>query len=51
MEGLEDENARPRQVRYQAALRPDICCFFDSKPRPGLETCHHDREMVSDQVM
>ena len=22
---------RPRQVRYQAALRPDICCFSDSK--------------------
>ena len=22
---------RPRQVRYQAALRPDICCSFDSK--------------------
>ena len=23
MEGLEDEVTRPRQVRYQAALRPD----------------------------
>jgi hypothetical protein len=23
---------RPRQVRYQAALRPDICCFLDFKP-------------------
>ncbi len=23
-----------RQVRYQAALRPDICCSFDSKPLP-----------------
>ncbi len=22
---------RPRQVRYQAALRPDICCSIDSK--------------------
>jgi hypothetical protein len=22
---------RPRQVRYQAALRPDICWSFDSK--------------------
>ena len=22
---------RPRQVRYQAALRPDICCFIDFK--------------------
>ena len=22
---------RPRQVRYQAALRPDICYSFDSK--------------------
>ena len=32
MEGLEDEDARPRQVRYQAALRPDILCFLDFKP-------------------
>ena len=23
---------RPRQVRYQAALRPDILCFLDFKP-------------------
>ena len=25
---------RPRQVRYQAALRPDILCFSDFKPLP-----------------
>ncbi len=25
---------RPRQVRYQAALRPDILCSSDSKPLP-----------------
>ena len=23
---------RPRQVRYQAALRPDNCSFFDFRP-------------------
>ena len=23
---------RPRQVRYQAALRPDMYCFLDFKP-------------------
>src|ERR1035438_7342211 len=28
---------RPRQVRYQAALRPDICCSFDSKPLPRIK--------------
>ncbi len=28
MEELEIRGTRPRQVRYQAALRPDICCFF-----------------------
>jgi hypothetical protein len=28
MELLESESQRPRQVRYQAALRPDITEFF-----------------------
>jgi hypothetical protein len=28
---------RPRQVRYQAALRPDNCCSFDSKPLPRVK--------------
>src|SRR5664279_2161984 len=32
MEGLEGNFTRPRQVRYQAALRPDICCSPDFKP-------------------
>ena len=31
-EALERAVMRPRQVRYQAALRPDIYCSFDSKP-------------------
>jgi len=31
MEGLEDGDARPRQVRYQAALRPDMY-ISDSNP-------------------
>ncbi|HUD64634.1 MAG TPA: hypothetical protein VMQ17_08645, partial [Candidatus Sulfotelmatobacter sp.] len=34
MDGLERSFTRPRQVRYQAALRPDIFCFFDFKPLP-----------------
>jgi hypothetical protein len=25
MDGLEENFTRPRQVRYQAALRPDVC--------------------------
>jgi hypothetical protein len=41
---LEAVGLRPRQVRYQAALRPDIYCSFDSKtllnltsiPKPAL---------------
>ena len=28
---------RPRQVRYQAALRPDNYCSFDSKPLPSVK--------------
>ena len=28
---------RPRQVRYQAALRPDNTCSFDSKPLPRVK--------------
>ena len=33
-EALETVELRPRQVRYQAALRPDILCFSDFKPLP-----------------
>jgi len=33
-ERLERACLRPRQVRYQAALRPDSNCFADSKPLP-----------------
>jgi len=35
-EALETAELRPRQVRYQAALRPDISSFFDFKPLPQL---------------
>jgi hypothetical protein len=35
LEPLEGDGMRPRQVRYQAALRPDICHSFDSKPIPA----------------
>ena len=31
---------RPRQVRYQAALRPDILGFFDFKPLPEILIPH-----------
>ena len=34
MEGLEVRGARPRQVRYQAALRPDINGLLHSKTLP-----------------
>ena len=36
MELLERVTTRPRQVRYQAALRPDICWFLHSKPLLNL---------------
>ena len=31
MELLESDSARPRQARYQAALRPDMKCEIHSK--------------------
>jgi len=31
MEWLESRAVRPRQARYQAALRPDMNCFIHSK--------------------
>jgi hypothetical protein len=31
MDGLEENFTRPRQVRYQAALRPDNFYSFDFK--------------------
>jgi hypothetical protein len=31
MELLESDSARPRQARYQAALRPDMKCRTHSK--------------------
>jgi hypothetical protein len=35
MEVVEGRIVRPRQVRYQAALRPDKYCTIDSK-RPSI---------------
>jgi hypothetical protein len=36
MELLESVGPRPRQARYQAALRPDRHCCIDSKTRSGV---------------
>jgi len=36
MELLESSVVRPRQARYQAALRPDINCFTHSKALPDV---------------
>jgi hypothetical protein len=36
-QALERADVRPRQVRYQAALRPDICRSFDPKPLPRVK--------------
>jgi hypothetical protein len=40
MEGMEDGDARPRQVRYQAALRPD-CIHSTSLPN-GPTRCERE---------
>jgi hypothetical protein len=40
MEWLGSSGVRPRQARYQAALRPDMKCFVHSKgERPVLTMC------------
>jgi hypothetical protein len=36
MEWLESRAVRPRQARYQAALRPDMKCFIHSKALSNL---------------
>ena len=36
-EALERAGVRPKQVRYQAALRPDNYCSFRSKPLPHVK--------------
>jgi hypothetical protein len=43
MELLESSCVRPRQARYQAALRPDRNCTFHSKTLPNVtpSPCHH----------
>ncbi len=38
MDSLEGLFLRPRQVRYQAALRPDITSIIDSKVLPNAVT-------------
>ena len=47
LEPLEADGMRPRQVRYQAALRPDYASFFDFKPLPALPTL--SRQLKSGQ--
>jgi len=44
-EPLEPDGMRPRQVRYQAALRPDILCFFDFKPLPEFAILSRVRDI------
>jgi hypothetical protein len=43
MELLESVGPRPRQARYQAALRPDSDCFIHSKALPNFtpSPSHH----------
>ncbi len=43
MELLESSSVRPRQARYQAALRPDLKCVFHSKALPNItpNSYHH----------
>jgi hypothetical protein len=36
LEALESVGMRPRQARYQAALRPDMKCVIDSKTLPNF---------------
>ncbi len=38
MDSLEGLFLRPRQVRYQAALRPDMTCRIDSKALSNFVT-------------
>ena len=43
MELLESRAVRPRQARYQAALRPDIVYTFDSTVRFGFISTRDNR--------
>ena len=45
MELLESVGPRPRQARYQAALRPDMNCFIHSKAVSSFTSTprHHFR--------
>jgi hypothetical protein len=50
MDGLEGNFTRPRQVRYQAALRPDRGSFLDFKlllDRPSIPRPHSQPKNVS----
>jgi hypothetical protein len=46
MELLESDGPRPRQARYQAALRPDVNCSVDLKALSDITASliHHVRE-------
>src|ERR1700687_1747675 len=50
MEWLESRAVRPRQARYQAALRPDMKCTIDSKALSdftAIHRCNFSRRMAS----
>jgi len=42
MEWLESRAVRPRQARYQAALRPDKNCFIHSKALSNVTPNRYD---------
>ena len=44
MELLESSVVRPRQARYQAALRPDNWYVCDSTVLPGMIPSYHNDE-------
>ena len=46
MELLESGSVRPRQARYQAALRPDMKCTIDSKALSNLHS-HSDSPLFA----
>jgi hypothetical protein len=46
MDGLEGNFTRPRQVRYQAALRPDIYCSSDFMLPAPCAAIHATRRRI-----
>jgi hypothetical protein len=57
MEWLESRAVRPRQARYQAALRPDMHCFTHSKtlsnltPNPNHHFCLTVHELCTNGLL